>query len=85
MIELLTKEDIREVLRQELPGILAALLPHKEEEPVDLATISTYLGLSPQTITRYRIQGKIPYIKVGKSYRYIKSDVVKALTKYGLI
>lgn len=85
MIELLTKEDIREVLKQELPGILAVLLPRKEEEPINAAAVSSHFGISTQTIRKYRNQGKLPYLKIGKSYRYVKSEVKEALTKQGVI
>jgi excisionase family DNA binding protein len=85
MIELLTKEDIRQVLQQELPAILSALLPKPDEAPVTEKVIRAYFGLSAPTIQKYRDQGKIPYIRIGKSYRYIKSDVKKSLTNHGLI
>ncbi len=84
-IELLTREDIREVLKQELPKILAALLPKQDEVPVTGKEICTYSNISRSTLEKYREQGKIPYLKLGRSYRYIKSEVIEALTKHGVI
>lgn len=84
-IELLTKEDIRELFREELPQILADLLPKPDEAPITAKELCRYFGISHVTLTKYRDLGKIPYIKIGKSFRYIRSDVKEALTKIGLV
>lgn len=80
-IELLTKDDIREVLKEVLPGILAQLLPQADEQPVTAEEICHYFNISRPTLSRYRDQGRIDYIKIGRQYRYLKSKVKAALVK----
>lgn len=84
-IELLTKEDIRSILRQELPNILLPLLPKQDNKPVTGQEICEHFGICHVSLRKYRNQGKLPFIKIGKSYRYIKPEVREALTKNGVI
>jgi hypothetical protein len=79
------EQAVEKVFTQRLPDILSSYLPQTVEAPVDARAMSAYLDVSPQTLRKYREQGKIPFIKVGKSHRYVKSSVVEALTKKGLI
>ena len=41
------------------------------------------MQVHPQTIYRWSKVSKIPVIKLGKSYRYVLSDVIKALEAAG--
>ncbi len=84
-IELLTKEDVREILREELIRVLPDLLPKPDEAPVTGGKVCARFSISHVTLAKYRDLGKIPCIKIGKCYRYILSDVEEALTKVGLI
>ena len=43
------------------------------EEAMDI------LGVSPRTLQRYRVTGRIPFYKIGKNCRYRLSDVERAL------
>jgi hypothetical protein len=85
LIQKAVEQGIEKVLSQRLPEILSSYLPQTNEAPIDGSALSAFVGVSTQTIRKYREQNKIPYIKVGKSYRYIKSNVVEALTKQGVI
>jgi excisionase family DNA binding protein len=51
------------------------------ERPVTQKELSEFLGVTPQTIIRWRKKGKIPFIMVGSVPRYNKDVVIKALEK----
>ena len=48
-------------------------------KPLTQKELANFLNLSDQTITRWRLKGRIPYIKIGPSIRYNLDDVIKAL------
>ena len=45
------------------------------ENWVDLADISAYLGIDPQTIRRLREQQGLPMYKVGREWRAKRSEI----------
>ena len=48
-------------------------------KPLTQKELSYYLGLSDQTVTRWRNKGRIPFIKIGPSIRYNLDEVLKAI------
>jgi len=74
-------ERLREVVRQEMASF--SKLDAKEENKNLLTTtqLCDYLGITPQTLIRYKKKKKIPYIEVGSSFRFNLPDVLKALKK----
>jgi excisionase family DNA binding protein len=84
LIERAVEKGIALALEQRLPALIAALNPTKEN-PITADEMCRFAGISYPTLKKYREQGKLPFIKIGKSYRYVKSDVVSALTNQGVI
>jgi excisionase family DNA binding protein len=84
IIEKAVERGVAYAFEHKLPAILAALLPNNEA-PITANEICRFAGISQPTLKKYREQGKLPFIKLGKSYRYIKTDVIVALTRNGVI
>jgi hypothetical protein len=53
----------------------------KEETPVSGKDLCNYLGISHPTLISRRKKGQIPYLKVGKRFLYLKSDVIAKISK----
>jgi len=52
------------------------------EKPIDSKELRERLDISEPTEIRYRKSGKIPYLQMEGTIRYLWCDVVKALQKY---
>lgn len=62
------------LLAQTHPGALS-------ETPVDIDGIAKMLGVSVMTIRRMIAAHQIPYLKAGRSYRFVPSDVIASLRR----
>ena len=51
------------------------------EKPITTAELCEFLGITEPTVIRLRKRGKIPFLQIGGSIRYNKSNVVQALEK----
>ena len=69
-IPILTTEDIRRIVREELERAQAA------DELLDAKEAAAFLKVKVRTLWEWRRLGKIPFVKVGpKCYRYKRSDL----------
>ena len=58
----------------------------KEKELITARDVARSLGISIETVWRYTREKKIPYLELGnRQYRYILTDVMKALDYSGLV
>lgn len=73
--------EVRQVIKEELSILRNSLSTDLLEEPITQKQLSEFLGVSVQTLIRWRQKGKIPFIEVGSAIRYDKSKVIKALEK----
>lgn len=48
-------------------------------KPLSQKELAEFLGLSDQTVTRWRNKGRIPFIKIGPTIRYNLDEVMKTL------
>lgn len=62
------------LLAQTHPGALS-------EAPVDIEGIAKILGVSVPTIRRMITAGEIPFLKAGRVYRFVPSDVIASLRR----
>ena len=54
---------------------------HSTTSLIDTKELCAFLKVTEQTIIRWKKKKKIPFIKVGTSFRFIKKDVIKSLGK----
>lgn len=77
-VEIITKEDLR-MFRIQLLDELRQMIrqPEKKEEKEWLRSkeVQKLLGISAGTLQNYRINGTLPYKKVGGILYYKKSDI----------
>jgi excisionase family DNA binding protein len=52
------------------------------EAPLDIEGIAEVLGVSVPTVRRMIKSGQIPYLKLGRIYRFIAADVVASLRRH---
>lgn len=76
--ELITKKDL-ELFKQEL----LALLANRPERPkwLKAAEVRKLLGISHGTLQSFRVNGDLPYSKVGGTYFYKAEEVDKMLER----
>jgi excisionase family DNA binding protein len=58
-----------------------------DEEILTIREVAELLKLHPKTINKFAISGKLPAYRIGRQWRFRKSEVLKALEKreaYGL-
>ena len=80
-VEIITKQDL-EVFKQELISALQDLLQvHPTEQKKWLKTneVRKILKLSPGTLQNLRINGTLPYTKIGGVYFYPHDEIMKLL------
>lgn len=74
-LETLIQQTLRKVLKEH-----SGNNPEKEQEQfLSIEKAADFLGLAVQTLYGYTSKGKIPFIKKGKSVRFLKSDLEKWL------
>ena len=87
-ISLLTKEDVRNEIRQAIQElILENQLPKSdpsspEEYLHGLQSLANFIGTGLTTAWRLVKEGKIPKYQTGKKLFFKKSEVLKALSKH---
>jgi excisionase family DNA binding protein len=80
------REELKEIIHQCLKEYLSSQPISNDQSAVPEKLLNTseiceYLGITPQTFIRYKKKYKIPFIKIGNSFRFDKSKVIKALEK----
>jgi len=82
-VEIITKEDLQ-IFRQQLLEDLRKMLQPKQPVPVRevlrSAEVRRLLKISPATLQTLRINGTLPYTKVGGSLYYRLDDINKLLS-----
>lgn len=81
-VEIITKTDLEQFgteLLEKLKVLLKSNEPTKEPEVVWLKShqVQRMLGISTGTLQTFRINGTIPYTKIGGVIYYDKRDIVK--------
>jgi excisionase family DNA binding protein len=65
---------LMQLLAQTHPGALS-------EAPVDIEGIAKLLGVSVPTVRRWIAAEQIPFLKAGRVYRFVPSDVIASLRR----
>ena len=81
-----TAEDLRKLICNAIEDYFSKYTPLQEEVKTDDKLVTTaelcaYLGITPQTLIRYKKKYKIPFVQLGGSFRYSIPEVKKALKK----
>lgn len=79
-LDLLTREDIQTLKHELLEEIRQMLQPHIEKtEWLKSADVVKILNCSPGTLQNLRINGTLPFTKMGGTIYYAHSDVMNVL------
>ena len=80
--EVITKDDLK-TLKQEIITELKTILGSQTEQKKWLksADVRELLNISPGTLQNLRINGTLPFTKMGKTLYYEYQDVVRILTQ----
>lgn len=82
-IDIVTREDLRQFKREMLEE-LKQIIGNREKDNFDRewlksAEVRRLLGISPGTLQNLRINGTLPYRKVGGSMYYRREDIRKMM------
>ncbi|MEJ5994965.1 helix-turn-helix domain-containing protein [Pedobacter sp. Du54] len=82
-IQIISTYDEMQSAFSEMFAEAVKLLPAKETAAAPYIVsgdeLKTQLGVTIQTVIRWRKKGKIPFLQLGSSIRYDLNEVVKAL------
>ena len=80
--EVITKDDLK-TLKQEIITELKTILGNQSEQKKWLksADVRELLNISPGTLQNLRVNGTLPYTKMGKTMYYEYQDVINILTQ----
>jgi hypothetical protein len=84
-VEIITKEDLqtfRVELLNDIKNLLESSGKLESKKWLRSPEVRKLLGISPGTLQNLRINGSIPYSKIGSLIYYPYDDVVKVLEKY---
>ncbi|MBL4587442.1 MAG: helix-turn-helix domain-containing protein [Flavobacteriales bacterium] len=81
-LEVITKDDLYQ-MKAELLNEISALLQGKTDQKKWLKStdVRDMLGISPGTLQNLRVNGILPYTKVGGTLYYAHEDVLQVLLK----
>ena len=82
-IDLITKEDL-ELFKQELIREISELVRpqnHNLKQWLRSVEVRKLLHISPGTLQNFRVNGTLPFTKVGGIFYYKYDDIVKVLEK----
>jgi excisionase family DNA binding protein len=81
-IEIITKEDLLNFKTEVLSEIKSMLTDcTNKQEYLTSKEVCKYLNISATKLYELRSLGKIPFKKIGGSYRYNKNEIVNHFTK----
>jgi excisionase family DNA binding protein len=82
-IEIITKKDLKEFKSELLEEIQKIVTTDDSDERKWLRTaeVKEYFNISSSTLDRLRINGDIPYSRLGPTYLYPKKDIENLLEK----
>lgn len=82
-IDIVTKEDLRRMKREMLEEIRELLTENVKKENdrqwLRSAEVRKMLSISPGTLQNLRINGTLPYKKIGGSIYYRRQDIEKMM------
>lgn len=80
--EVITKDDLHQ-LKEEILNEISVLLKDRNEQKKWLksADLRDMLGISPGTLQNLRVNGTLPFTKVGGNIYYAHEDVLKVLLR----
>lgn len=80
--EVITKDDLHQ-LKEEILNEISVLLKDRKEQKKWLKStdVREMLGISPGTLQNLRVNGTLPFTKVGGTIYYAHEDVLKVLQK----
>lgn len=89
-VQIITMEDLEQfgksMIHQMREEIIQAFIdyPPKREEVVWLKShqVQRMLGIAPSTLRTFRVNGSMPFTKIGGVIFYDKKDVLKMLETY---
>ncbi|MCT1525050.1 helix-turn-helix domain-containing protein [Sphingobacterium hotanense] len=84
-IDIVTKEDLRR-MKKEMMEEIREILEEKVKKENDRqwlrsGEIRTMLGISPGTLQNLRINGTLPYRKIGGSMYYRREDIERMMER----
>ena len=78
--DLLTREDLQAFKRELLEEIRLIVQPYAEKKDwLKSADVQKILACSPGTLQNLRINGTLPFTKIGGTMYYASSDVMNVL------
>lgn len=81
-IEVITKDDLHNLKAEIINEIKKAFTGEtKQKKWLKSADVRKMLSISPGTLQNLRINGTLPYTKMGKTIYYEYDDVVSILTQ----
>lgn len=82
-IDIVTKEDLRRMKKEMMEEIREILTENIKKENdrqwLRSAEVRKMLGISPGTLQNLRINGTLPYKKIGGSIYYRRDDIEKMM------
>lgn len=79
-LDLLTREDFQIFKRELLEEIRLIVQPHAEKKDwLKSADVQKILNCSPGTLQNLRINGTLPFTKIGGTMYYANTDVMNVL------
>lgn len=78
-IEIITQADLQKLREDIVNDIKALLKPRDIRRWLKSSDLQKMLQCSPGTLQNLRIQGHLPYTKIGGSIYYLASDVEKMM------
>ncbi len=86
-VEIITKEDLQAFRRQLLEDLQELLLkkfaPPARQQVLKSADVRRLLQISPATLQNLRINGTLPYTRIGGSLYYRQEDINRLLEGKG--
>ncbi|HWJ30152.1 MAG TPA: helix-turn-helix domain-containing protein [Flavisolibacter sp.] len=79
-VEIITKQELLEFRSDLLTEIRKLVEPAAKFDSLKLAEVMKMLKCSPGTLQTLRMNGTLPFSRLGGSYRYERLDVAKILT-----
>ena len=80
-VEIITKEDLRSFKRELLSELKELIKENPVEQPqwIKSPQVRKLLNISPGTLQNLRVNGTLPYTKIGGVVYYSMADIEKVL------
>ena len=78
-IELITKADFHTLKSEIVDEIKRLFQSPEQKEWLKSADVMSLLGCSPGTLQNLRVNGTLPFTKIGGTIYYSRQDVIKLL------